>query len=128
MDQFRLLEFIMKKIKLSQAVYRFLATLCQDNFENSDLIYNLSPNFQSHVLYIPECVHTLRKIFKNNEEILHKLGHNQINFNVLGELEKDKEAPASILNIVINIVDSSSQNKGDNGMINFSRQNKLVIL
>ena len=126
MDQFRLLEFIMKKIKLSQTIYRFLATLCHDNFENSDLIYNLSPNFQSHVLYIPECVLTLRKIFKNNEELLHKLGHDPINFNAFGECEKDKEAPASILNIVINIVDSSSKNKGDNGKINFSRQNKLV--
>jgi len=115
----------MKKVKLSHHIYKILTTLSQNNRLNSEIIYDLTPNFQFHVLYLPDAVNTLRKILKNNGELLEKLGHDQINFNVFGSGDKEKDAPTSILNIVINIVDSSTPMKGE-PTLNFSRQNKLV--
>lgn len=122
-DQFRVLEFIIKKVLLARKIYELLVTLSQNNPQNAELIYNLTPNFQSHVLYLPDSVNMLRKILKNNEDLLYRLGHDQINFNIFGQQEKD--APSSILNIVINIVDTSKIEKGE-PVLNFSRQNKLV--
>ena len=101
--------------------------MCERNIENSKLVYNLSPNFQLHTLYIPDCIYTLRKILKSSSEMLHSLGHYQINYNAFNLAEKEKQIPSSILNIVINIVDSSNQNKSEPSL-NFSRQNKLVNL
>lgn len=125
-DNFRLLEFILKKIELSKSLYILLSTLSEENQENSELIFDLSPNFQFHLFYIQESIQILRKIFKKNEELLYRLGHGEINFNIFEADKKEKNSQSSILNVIINIVDSSNSNKIEGNSINFSRQTKIV--
>lgn len=126
-DNFRLLEFILKKMELSKSLYILLATLSEENPENSELIYDFSPNFQFHLFYIKESVQILRKIFKKNEELLYRLGHGEINFNMFETDKKEKNSQSSILNVIINIVDTSNSNKIDTNSLNFSRQTKIVF-
>lgn len=124
-DTFRLLEFILKKTHLAKTIYEFLWALCENNPKNSEILYDLTPNFQYHLFFMPEAIHLLKNVLKKNEEILYRLGHSPINLVGIDK-KKKKEGPKSVMNVVINIVDTSNKGKGDVNISNLQRQNKLV--
>ncbi|EAR98945.2 MIR domain protein (macronuclear) [Tetrahymena thermophila SB210] len=130
------IKFIKQKRYLCIQIYKLLTSICKQNQDNEQYIYDLFPLFLYHCKYVPQAIDCLISIIGSNEALLLKITDNLVlkrkegsrnvlnfdrpEFNEIDQKQKQrivqKRKTSQLLTIMPNAPEQSAQTNSENIM------------